>query len=180
MIARDSLMQSVLAAGLLLACLALPAAAQDTPSGADAEPGAGAEKAENPVTLDGLLEAVQAGRVGDTRDNAQRLREFKSERANRQQMLNDIIAEEKRQEALTAYLDGALTPAERKRFERLLASDRALRASLEEQRLIKASLRRLPRMRAPRNFTLDPARYGRPYRWAASNMASTFSAGTFC
>ncbi|MFN2221658.1 MAG: anti-sigma factor family protein [Candidatus Promineifilaceae bacterium] len=70
--------------------------------------------------------------------------------------------EEKRQEALTAYLDGALTPAERKRFERLLASDKALRASLEEQRLIKASLRRLPRMRAPRNFTLDPARYGRP------------------
>jgi len=70
--------------------------------------------------------------------------------------------DEKRQEALTAYLDGALTPAERRRFERLLASDEGLRASLEEQRLIKATLHRLPRMRAPRNFTLDPARYGRP------------------
>ena len=35
--------------------------------------------------------------------------------------------------ALTAYLDGALTPAERRRFERLLASDEGLRASLEEQ-----------------------------------------------
>lgn len=70
--------------------------------------------------------------------------------------------EEKRQETLSAYLDGALTPEEKKRFERLLASDETLRANLEEQRLIKASLRRLPRMRAPRNFTLDPARYGRP------------------
>jgi hypothetical protein len=70
--------------------------------------------------------------------------------------------EEKRQEALTAYLDGVLTPAERKRFERLLTSDEALRSSLEEQRLIRASLRRLPRMRAPRNFTLDPTAYGRP------------------
>jgi hypothetical protein len=77
---------------------------------------------------------------------------------------------EKRQEALTAYLDGVLTPAERKRFERLLASDEALRASLAEQRLIKASLRRLPRMRAPRNFTLDPARYGRPAPSASERL----------
>jgi hypothetical protein len=70
--------------------------------------------------------------------------------------------EEKRQEALSAYLDDALTPAEKDRFEQLLATDETLRASLQEQRLIRASLGRLPRMRAPRNFTLDPALYGRP------------------
>ena len=63
--------------------------------------------------------------------------------------------EEKRQEALTAYLDDVLTPAERERFEQLLASDEALRASLEEQRLIQASMRRLPRVRAPRRNARD-------------------------
>ena len=39
---------------------------------------------------------------------------------------------EKRQEAMSAYLDDALTPAERERFERLLAEDEGLRASLED------------------------------------------------
>ena len=52
--------------------------------------------------------------------------------------------EEKRQEALTAYLDDALTPAEKEHFEHLLATDEALQASLEEQRLIQATMRRLP------------------------------------
>jgi len=78
--------------------------------------------------------------------------------------------EEKRQEMLSAYLDDALTPAERERFERLLSTDETLRASLEEQRLVKASLARLPRMRAPRNFTLDPAIYGRPARSTAESL----------
>jgi hypothetical protein len=70
--------------------------------------------------------------------------------------------DEKRQEALTAYLDDTLTPRDKARFEQLLASDESLRASLEEQRLISATMRRLPRLRAPRSFTLDPALYGRP------------------
>jgi anti-sigma factor RsiW len=78
--------------------------------------------------------------------------------------------EERRQEALSAYLDGALTPAEKRRFERLLAADEALRASLETQRMIKASMARLPRVRAPRNFTLDPALYGRPLRSTADRL----------
>ncbi len=86
--------------------------------------------------------------------------------------------EEKRQEALSAYLDGALTPAEKTRFEQLLAADEALRASLEEQRLIKASLGRLPRMRAPRNFTLDPARYGRPAPGTAERLYPIMSVAT--
>jgi hypothetical protein len=78
--------------------------------------------------------------------------------------------EERRQEALSAYLDGALTPAEMQRFERQVASDEALQAELEEQRLIKASLSRLPRLRAPRNFTLDPALYGRPVDSTADRL----------
>lgn len=72
--------------------------------------------------------------------------------------------EDKRQDALTAYLDGALAPKERQRFERRLAEDEALRLDLEQQRLIKQSLGQLPRLRSPRNFTLDPAVYGRPQR----------------
>ncbi|HSG17477.1 MAG TPA: hypothetical protein VLE70_14285 [Anaerolineae bacterium] len=78
--------------------------------------------------------------------------------------------EEKRQEALSAYLDNALTPAETERFEQLLASDEALQASLEEQQHIQASIHRLPRMRAPRNFTLDPALYGRPMPATADRL----------
>ena len=70
--------------------------------------------------------------------------------------------EEKVQEALTAYLDDALTPGEKRDFEQRLAADAALRADLEQQRIVKENLTTLPRFRAPRNFTLDPALYGRP------------------
>jgi hypothetical protein len=70
--------------------------------------------------------------------------------------------EEKVQEALTAYLDDALTPGEKRDFEQRLAADEALRADLEQQRIVKENLIALPRLRAPRNFTLDPALYGRP------------------
>ncbi len=69
---------------------------------------------------------------------------------------------EKDQEKLSAYLDNALTPRERTAFEEQLRSDSALQASLEQQRQIKQQISQLPRMRAPRNFTLDPALYGRP------------------
>jgi len=69
---------------------------------------------------------------------------------------------EKQQEMLSAYLDNALTPAEREKFEAQLSSDTTLRASLEQQRQIKENVGQLPRLRAPRNFTLDPAAYGRP------------------
>jgi hypothetical protein len=69
-------------------------------------------------------------------------------------------AEEKRQEALTAYLDNALTPVQRQAFERELAQDAGLRETMEQQRRLKAQLRQLPRVAAPRHFTLDPAVYG--------------------
>ena len=54
-------------------------------------------------------------------------------------------AEDKRRESLGAYLDNALTPAERARFERQLAGDAALRAELEQMRLLKRQMRAMPR-----------------------------------
>lgn len=68
--------------------------------------------------------------------------------------------QEKRRERLNAYLDGELSPRERRRFEQELEEDEALRASLDELRWIKLNIQQLPRVRAPRNFTLDPAVYG--------------------
>lgn len=71
-------------------------------------------------------------------------------------------AEEKRQEALNAYLDGELKGRARQQFEAELAQDASLRAELAELRQIRAVVRELPRVRAPRNFLLDPAVYGKP------------------
>ncbi len=73
-------------------------------------------------------------------------------------------AEEKRLEALNAYLDGSLTPRQQEAFEAELAQDEALRVELDQLRLVRENLRQLPRRRSPRNFTLDPAMYGRPQR----------------
>lgn len=69
-------------------------------------------------------------------------------------------AEEKRQERLNAYLDNALSAQERRRFEQELEQDAALRAELEALRWVKLSVQQVPRVRAPRNFVLDPAVYG--------------------
>ena len=71
-------------------------------------------------------------------------------------------AEEKRLETLNAYVDGELSARERSQFEAKLAEDAALRAELAQMRQVKDGVRQLPRARAPRNFTLDPAIYGRP------------------
>jgi hypothetical protein len=70
--------------------------------------------------------------------------------------------DERRQEILTAYLDDSLSPKDRRRFEQWLAEDDALRANLEQQSTIKEVVSQLPRVRVPRNFTLDPSLYGRP------------------
>lgn len=66
------------------------------------------------------------------------------------------------QEKLSAYLDNALTPAERQRLESEMNRDPALRARLEQMRLLKLQMRAMPRRRVPRSFALDPALYGRP------------------
>jgi hypothetical protein len=86
--------------------------------------------------------------------------------------------EEKRQETITAYLDNALTPRERTAFEQQLQSDPALRADLERQRLVKLNLSQLPRQRAPRNFTLDPAAFGRPAPQPAFRLYPMMRAAT--
>ncbi len=73
-------------------------------------------------------------------------------------------AEEKQQEALNAYLDDSLSPQARQQFEHLLAQDPALQLEVEQRRALKVQMRQMPRRRVPRNFTLDPAVYGRPQR----------------
>lgn len=68
--------------------------------------------------------------------------------------------EEKRQEQLTAYIDGELSTHEQQAFEQEVARNDALRADIEAQQQVKLMLKQAPRLRAPRNFTLDPAVYG--------------------
>lgn len=71
-------------------------------------------------------------------------------------------AEEKRQEAVAAYVDEALSGRARQQFEQEMAQDDALRQEVAQLRVIKQSLRQLPQREVPRNFILDPAKYGRP------------------
>lgn len=83
---------------------------------------------------------------------------------------------ERRDELLSAYLDGQLGARERERLEAQLAADPALRAELEALRRTVALVRDLPSVPIPRNFILAqtmaarprPARPLRPRRaWAA-------------
>ena len=85
---------------LMLLCLPLGLAAQESGEAPAAAEDAVVET-ENAVTLDGLLEAVRAGRLAESRSNEARLTEFRQERNRRDQMLKDIIAEERRQEAIS-------------------------------------------------------------------------------
>ncbi|MCS6880497.1 MAG: hypothetical protein RMK84_13940 [Oscillochloridaceae bacterium] len=65
-------------------------------------------------------------------------------------------------ELLSAYIDNALSPAERANLERRLAADPRLRAELEELQTTTRLLRQLEPVRPPRSFTLDPATAPRP------------------
>ncbi len=67
----------------------------------------------------------------------------------------------RRQEALSAYIDEALSPVERKWIEQELTQDAALRAELGELRRAVELVRSLPTLPVPRSFTLDPAIYSR-------------------
>ncbi len=71
-------------------------------------------------------------------------------------------SEEKQQEALNAYLDDALAPQQRRKIEENLDQDMELQAQLEQMRALQQQMRQLPQRQVPRNFTLDPADYGRP------------------
>lgn len=63
-------------------------------------------------------------------------------------------------EQLSAYLDGKLSREAQARLTSQLDSDPDLRAGLEELRQTRALLRRMPKRRAPRNFTLTPKTAG--------------------
>ena len=69
---------------------------------------------------------------------------------------------DRQQEAIDAYLDNVLTPAERARFEAQMAADARLRAEVEQLRALRLQLRVMPRRRVPRSFALNPAAYSRP------------------
>lgn len=68
---------------------------------------------------------------------------------------------DRRVEALSAYIDGALPARQQARLERELARDATLRTELDELRRTVQMLRSLPSLPAPRSFVLDPAVYGR-------------------
>ena len=76
-------------------------------------------------------------------------------------------AETRREEQINAYVDGALDALETRQFESEMRADPALEAEVVALRRIKGGLQMLPRRRAPRNFTLDPAVYGKPERAAS-------------
>ena len=55
---------------------------------------------------------------------------------------------------LSAYLDGELSRSDSTRLESRLRSDRELVSVLDDLRATRTLLRKLPKRRAPRNFTL--------------------------
>src|SRR4051812_23321271 len=68
-------------------------------------------------------------------------------------------------ELLSAYLDNELGISQRAALEMRLAADPALVAALEDLRQTMHIVLSAPRLTPPRNFTLDPARYGRRAPW---------------
>ena len=65
---------------------------------------AGAAENKNELSLDALLEAVKSGRLAESQANSERLEQFRNTREMRQQMLEEIIAEERRQEAISEHI----------------------------------------------------------------------------
>ncbi len=65
-------------------------------------------------------------------------------------------------ELLSAYLDGELSDRDRQHVEQRLSEDAALRSALNDLRDTVALLQSLPRLKAPHDFTLDPAHYRSP------------------
>lgn len=94
-------------------------------------------------------------------------------------------------EMLSAYLDNELTPDERALLEQRLASDETLRQELAALRQVSLAVRGMPMLRAPRDFRLDPAVYGRRpqrqwfrlYQWSSALSAAAalvvFALGVF-
>src|SRR5258708_2820665 len=74
-------------------------------------------------------------------------------------------------ELLNAYLDDQLSPSARAALEERLVVEPLLRAALDELQRPIRMLKAAPRLATPRNFTLDPARYGRRVPWWARSGA---------
>jgi len=74
---------------------------------------------------------------------------------------------------VSAYIDEALSPKEKRAFEAHLASSATLQNELLEYKRLKAALRSLPQKKAPRNFTLSPEKV--KVRQAAPRLAPAFS-----
>ena len=80
-------------------------------------------------------------------------------------------------EILSAYLDRQLKPKEVAALEIRLSADPDLSGALGELQRTRDALRSLPRLRAPRNFTLTPQMVGQSVAWrprAASRLAPVF------
>jgi anti-sigma factor RsiW len=75
------------------------------------------------------------------------------------------VPSERDLELLSAYLDNDLSDRERAALEQRLEHEDTLRVTLADLRETVALLRDLPRLKAPRNFTLDPAVYGKKTPW---------------
>lgn len=71
-------------------------------------------------------------------------------------------AQQKQQEAVSAYLDEALSPTARQHFEQQLSQNAYLQEEVRRQEQVRHLLQQLPQRQLPRNFTLDTAVYGRP------------------
>ena len=63
-------------------------------------------------------------------------------------------------EMLSAYLDGQLSPKDVARLRVRLQENPQMQITLDELRITRAAVRSLPRLRAPRNFTLTPQMVG--------------------
>lgn len=64
-------------------------------------------------------------------------------------------------ELLSAYLDQQLDSGKRARLEARMRAEPELRSAIDDLRRTRALLRSLPRLKAPRNFTLTPQMVGR-------------------
>lgn len=99
-------------------------------------------------------------------------------------MLGKNRVQERVDEWLSAYIDGALSPREQARLEAQLAQDADLRARLESLRRTVALVRGMPSVPAPRNFLLTPAMVRRPApvvrRLAPALTFATAISGLLC
>ena len=104
---------------LLVALLALV-------HGSIAQESTDAPKDEEPaLNLDELLQEVKQGRVRDNKVNRQRMAEFRANKAQQQQRLDELAAEEARQEEISrqreAKFEEKAKPNDRTRMEEVLA-----------------------------------------------------------